>query len=115
MILMNNKHSLDYFEQRLEKGLIGPGSDSWGLPDEIEIISDYPLLRYYSGVIFPEKDFSTGKTIQSEDELKNETEEEPSGCAAGLWCSLPWTRIQSRPALHGLRRSGSTDSDQLAL
>ena len=59
---MNDKHPREYFEQRLEKGLIGPGSDSWGLPDEIEIISDYPLVRYFSGVIFPEKDYSEGKT-----------------------------------------------------
>ena len=56
MIFMNNNNPRDYFEDRVEKGLIGPGSDSWGLPDDIEIISDYPLIRYFSGILFPEKE-----------------------------------------------------------
>lgn len=44
------------FKDTIRKGLIGPGSDIFGLPDEHEIISDYPLKRYYSGILFPEKE-----------------------------------------------------------
>lgn len=43
-------------QNRIQKGMIGPGSDTWGLPDEEEIIAnDYPLIRYFSGIIFPDK------------------------------------------------------------
>ena len=48
---MSSKHR-DTFQERLLKGLIGSGSDSFGLPDEEEILSDYPLQRYFSAVIF---------------------------------------------------------------
>jgi hypothetical protein len=43
-------------QSRIQKGMIGPGSDTWGLPDDDEIIAnDYPLIRYFSGIIFPDK------------------------------------------------------------
>lgn len=45
----------DTIQSRILKGMIGPGSDTWGLPDEEEIISDYPLQRYFSGIVFPVK------------------------------------------------------------
>ena len=67
---MNSKHR-DTFQERLLKGLIGSGSDSFGLPDEEEILSDYPLQRYFSAVIFPEKKFSA--TESEEDELELQT------------------------------------------
>jgi Helicase conserved C-terminal domain len=44
------------FRDTIRKGLIGPGSDIFGTPDEQEIISDYPLKRYYSGILFPERE-----------------------------------------------------------
>lgn len=65
----------DTFQERLLKGLIGPGSDSFGLPDEEEIISDYPLQRYFTAVIFPEKKFSASESEEDEIELQKETEE----------------------------------------
>ncbi len=65
----------DIFQNRIYKGLIGPGSDSFGLPDEEEIISDYPLQRYLSAVIFPEKKFSTSEIEEDEASLIAETEE----------------------------------------
>lgn len=71
---MSSKHR-DTFQERLLKGLIGPGSDSFGLPDEEEIISDYPLQRYFSAVIFPEKKFSASESEEDELELQKETEE----------------------------------------
>ncbi len=71
---MSNKHR-DTFQERLLRGLIGPGSDSFGLPDEEEIISDYPLQRYFSAVIFPEKKFSATESEEDELVLQAETEE----------------------------------------
>lgn len=44
------------FRDTIRKGLIGPGSDIFGVPDELEIISDFPLKRYYSGILFPERE-----------------------------------------------------------
>jgi len=44
------------FRDTIEKNLIGPGSDVFISDNENEIISDYPLSRYYSGILFPERD-----------------------------------------------------------
>src|SRR5258708_3323069 len=65
----------DLFYHRIQKGLIGPGSENWGMDTEEEIISDYPLVRYFSGVLFPEKEVV--KSESDEDDLlaKSETEE----------------------------------------
>ncbi|MBD3343275.1 MAG: helicase, partial [Candidatus Lokiarchaeota archaeon] len=53
----------DIIQTRITKGLLGPGSDIWGNPDTEEIISDYPLQRYFTGIIFPRKDI-----VRTEDE-----------------------------------------------
>lgn len=45
----------DIIQSRILKGMIGPGSDTWGVEDKEEIISDYPLQRYFSGIVFPDK------------------------------------------------------------
>ncbi|MEJ0105283.1 MAG: helicase-related protein [Bacteroidota bacterium] len=67
----------DLFNHRIQKGLIGPGSENWGLNNEEEIISDYPLVRYFSGILFPEKE--TPKSEKEEDDLQAESEtEEPN-------------------------------------
>lgn len=65
---MNNNREIFYKE--VERGLIGPGSDTFGIDDEEELISDYPLNRYYSGILFPEKTFSSGKLIPSSENEK---------------------------------------------
>ena len=44
------------FRDTIQKNLIGPGSDVFISDIENEIISDYPLSRYYSGILFPERD-----------------------------------------------------------
>ncbi|MCO5287299.1 MAG: helicase [Chitinophagaceae bacterium] len=64
------------FKDTIRKGLIGPGSDIFGVGDEQEIISDYPLKRYYSAVLFPEKETSRVKqaTIGLEDYLDAQSE-----------------------------------------
>ena len=41
------------FRDTIQKNLIGPGSDVFISDIENEIISDYPLSRYYSGILFP--------------------------------------------------------------
>lgn len=53
-----NSRARDCFANRIKKSLLGTGAenDMWGLEDSLlEIISDYPLIRYYTGVLFPEK------------------------------------------------------------
>lgn len=44
------------FRDTIKDNLIGPGSDVFISDYENEIISDYPLSRYYSGILFPERD-----------------------------------------------------------
>lgn len=43
------------FRDTIKNNLIGPGSDVFVSDSENEIISDYPLSRYYSGILFPER------------------------------------------------------------
>ncbi len=60
----------DSFYTEVQKGLIGPGSDIFGVPENEELISDYPLNRYYSGILFPLKDFPSG-IPKSEEEIES--------------------------------------------
>ena len=60
----------DSFYTEIQKGLIGTGSDIFGVPDNEELISDYPLNRYYSGILFPNKDFPAGHP-KSEEEIES--------------------------------------------
>lgn len=55
---MNNylKESRLIFRDTIKNNLIGPGSDAFISDIDNEIISDYPLSRYYSGILFPERD-----------------------------------------------------------
>jgi hypothetical protein len=83
-----SQSNIDYlarekFQERISKGMIGPGSDTWGLPDEEEIISnDTPLQRYFSGILFPDKEQCNTQTnlddaeIQSQSESDDETDEQ---------------------------------------
>lgn len=83
-----DKKARKIFQDRIQRGMIGPGSDMWGLPDEEEIISDYPLPRYFSGVLFPNKS-ETPETLAEADDatLQSESlitdEEEDEGMIAG--------------------------------
>ncbi|MCX7649845.1 MAG: helicase C-terminal domain-containing protein [Flavobacteriales bacterium] len=60
----------DAFYIEIKKGLIGPGSDIFGVPEHEELISDYPLNRYYSGILFPKKNYPAGHPI-SEEEIES--------------------------------------------
>ena len=69
--MKNPTDEIDYkarqiFQNRINRGMIGPGSDTWGLPDEEEIISDYPLPRYFSGVLFPNKSVCPTQSAQDD-------------------------------------------------
>ena len=44
----------NYFINRIQRNLIGPGADNFGLPDAEEILINMPLQTYYSAVLFPE-------------------------------------------------------------
>lgn len=58
------------FKDRIQESLIGPGSDVFGVDTSEEIIADYPLKRYYSGVLFPEKTLKN-ESIGSVDEANS--------------------------------------------
>ena len=65
----------DLFHHRIQKGMVGPGSENWGLDSVEEIISDYPLVRYFTGVLFPEKENPQSESEVDELLGKSETEE----------------------------------------
>lgn len=72
----NNQIARDKFTERIQKGLLGPGSDTFGLPDEEEIISDYPLQRYFTGVLFPERETLDSQSAVDDAQGQAETEKE---------------------------------------
>jgi hypothetical protein len=45
----------DYFADRVTQSLLGPGSDTFVGPAATEVLDDYPLQRYYTGILFPER------------------------------------------------------------
>lgn len=63
------------FRDTIKKNLIGPGSDIFTSDKENEIISDTPLNRYYSGILFPERDMETSigekQTIDDNAEIED--------------------------------------------
>ncbi|WP_410220581.1 helicase-related protein [Pedobacter sp.] len=68
------------FRDTIQNNLIGPGSDVFVSDTENEIISDYPLSRYYSGILFPERDTATSvgekETIDANAEIEDDDLEE---------------------------------------
>ena len=74
---MNNNHNRiarDIFQARIRKGLLGPGSDIFVSEQDAneEIISDYPLQRYYTGILFPEKEKVRTFDEQADADISNE-------------------------------------------
>jgi hypothetical protein len=70
--------SRNLFQERIKKGLIGPGSDVFVHVEDInhEIISDYPLIRYFSGVLFPERTHPVTQSEMDDADMENETNDE---------------------------------------
>lgn len=73
--MSNSQDSIarDIFQERIKKGLLGPGSDIFVSEKDIsnEIIADYPLQRYYTGVLFPERTRVATQSEADENDLKN--------------------------------------------
>jgi hypothetical protein len=68
----------EIFQERIKKGLLGPGSDVFVDEAEIEteIISNYPLQRYFTGILFPEKQRVATFDDLADGEIRSETDEE---------------------------------------
>ena len=49
------QRQIEIFQETIQEQLLGPGSDIYSDDIEFEIISDYPLKRYYTGILFPER------------------------------------------------------------
>jgi len=76
---MSNNHdsiARDIFQERIKKGLLGPGSDIFVSEKDIsdEIIADYPLQRYYTGVLFPEREKVKTLDEKADADLNNKTD-----------------------------------------
>jgi hypothetical protein len=49
------QRQIEIFQETIQEQLLGPGSDIYSDDSTFEIISDYPLKRYYTGIVFPER------------------------------------------------------------
>jgi len=95
------------FRDTIQSCLIGPGSDVFDSDPSFELISDFPLKRYYSGVLFPlrvNKKESVGKQHEilsraefSDDDL-NDPGQDYSG-DAGTEKQLSEERLGVEPAV----------------
>lgn len=57
------QRQIEIFQETIHEQLLGPGElDIYGDDNVFEIISDFPLRRYYTGILFPER------VLQSQDE-----------------------------------------------
>lgn len=63
------------FRDTIQNNLIGPGSDVFVSNSEEEIISDYPLSRYFSGIIFPERESELSIGEKQENDANVEIED----------------------------------------
>lgn len=63
------------FRDTIKKNLIGPGSDVFISDIENEIISGYPLSRYYSGILFPERDLEVSIGEKETNDANTEIED----------------------------------------
>ncbi len=66
----------DFFSIQIQKSLLGPGSDVFALPENEEVISEYPLQRYYTGILFPEKTINSPDEQDGRDEVGAEKEDD---------------------------------------
>lgn len=67
-----------FFQERIRKSMIGPGSDVIVRPEEIEeeVVSNYPLIRYFSGILFPDKKPPATQNESDEKELESASNSE---------------------------------------
>ena len=73
---MNNR---DIIISRIKRELIGPGSDLFNCSDKVnfsdEIIASKPLLRYYSGILYPKQILVNDNKIEYDDQSEEIPEE----------------------------------------
>jgi hypothetical protein len=62
------------FRDTIQDNLIGPGSDVFLSDNEQEIISTYPLSRYYSGILFPERESKNDDSVGDNDNTNANSE-----------------------------------------
>ena len=75
---MKNSDPRNILKELLSKHLIGPSNDTFIDNDEEEIISDYPLNKYSSGIIFPQlNNLSESSDDEQQIEINLFDEEEP--------------------------------------
>lgn len=71
---MNNNR--EQIISRVQKELIGPGTDLFECSDKLnfsdEVIADKPLLRYFSGILYPKQTM-----VEDYDEDDDQNEESP--------------------------------------
>ncbi|MBA4719473.1 MAG: hypothetical protein HRO68_10420 [Nitrosopumilus sp.] len=53
------KEEVEIFTDTIKEQLLGPGSDVFFGKKETEIIADFPLKRYYTGILYPDKTLAT--------------------------------------------------------
>ena len=60
VIFQMAEEQLSIFQQTIEEQLSGPGSDVFDTGDkQYETITDFPLKRYYTGILFPRRTLET--------------------------------------------------------
>jgi hypothetical protein len=103
----NDYKARQIFQERIKKGLLGPGSDIFVTESEIEeeIISDYPLQRYYTGIIYPEKELISSFSEQSDAECEAETSNDED--------SENINNIEVENAETNTKLKGETEDDEL--
>lgn len=72
----------DFFTTRLEHSLLGPGSDTYAGAPATEVLDDFPLQRYYTGILFPDRTAEADPGREAEHYAHNTLVEEPDEEAA---------------------------------
>jgi hypothetical protein len=75
---MSNKDNRTHFVNHLEKHLIGPGANTFGVENSEELFAGYPLNTYYSAILFPERDTQNNSqgTIDTNNALVDTVEDD---------------------------------------
>ncbi|UOQ76541.1 hypothetical protein MUN84_18685 [Hymenobacter sp. 5516J-16] len=62
----------EFFTSRLHQSLLGPGSDMYLGPAATEVLDDFPLQRYYTGILFPDREAEVTPGEEAERLTRNE-------------------------------------------
>jgi len=72
-----SEKEVNIFRDTISEQMLGPGSNKDFLSKDIEneVINQYPLVRYYTGIIFPEKSMNTQGDLDNES-LESDSQDE---------------------------------------